>query len=81
MKSLKYGKVIVENTRPSMAFDQNEPCVVFRAQDANAIAALEYYRGVCIGTGADSTAKVVEEAIREFEAWQSKNLGRIKRPD
>jgi hypothetical protein len=81
MRSRKYGLVTVEHATPSMEFDRDEPCVVFRAQDALALEALTYYEQICIGHGARRNAKAVAEAIQQIAAWQAAHPDRIKLPD
>jgi hypothetical protein len=63
----KYGRVEIE--RGSIADD--EPVVVFRAQDATLPRLLHFYEGLCISAGSpESHVHLIVEDLRAVQNWQ-----------
>lgn len=74
MRDRRYGEVKLEK-RPDLD-GNDEPCLVLRARDANALSVLEYYAQLVAKvrfgeTFADARARelAVDETIAVFKAW------------
>jgi hypothetical protein len=72
----KYGRVATERKQ----IPDNEPVIVFRAQDRLVPGLLVLYRAVCEseGAGADHL-DAIDRTRRRFEDWQAEHLA--KTPD
>lgn len=70
----KYGKVTTEFGN----IGENEPVVVFRAQDALLVDVLSYYIKLCIDTGSPKRhILIVLNTIDTIENWQNLNMTKI----
>lgn len=70
----KYGKVTTEFG----SIKENEPVVVFRAQDAILPKLLSYYHLFCIKEGCDREhLNFILDTKEKVEAWQSHNQTKI----
>jgi hypothetical protein len=83
---LKYGQVTLENHPESMGED--EPVIVFRAQDKLVVPLLARYENLYVATqpdGFDADADPFVNAVREqrarFHEWQQANPDKTKLPD
>lgn len=81
MRSSYYGKVTVENHKPSMDLDPDEPCMVFRAQDRFYTQVAEFYANLCATHYAYAAAERSQVAYAGGQAWQAANPDRVKTPD
>lgn len=75
---VKHGQVSTERG----AIGDDEPVVVFRAQDKHLPAVLEHYRELCVSgsCGQEHTA-VIDSARGQVQAWQSAHQSQVKLPD
>lgn len=70
---LKYGRVTVENVRSTPIAD-DEPVVVFRAQDKLLPDLLEVYRALAIAAGSPPAhMDLIERAQANIAAWQAEH--------
>lgn len=75
---LKYGRVTLE--RSTVADD--EPVVVFRAQDALLPELLREYRDLCLGRGSPAHhLAAVDRAIAQVTTWQLTHPPRVPTSD
>ncbi len=60
----------------------DEPLIVFRAQDSLSVPLLEEYARMCRRAGAQpSLLAVLYDRIAQFARWQAENPGLVKVPD
>ena len=65
---LKYGRVTLEDSD----IGEDEPVVVFRAKDGQAVRLLEQYRKLCADAGSPQAhLDRIEQNISVFLAWQA----------
>ena len=64
----KYGQIYVPGT------PKNEPCILFRAQDAFSVAVLKFYEMLCSGTCDALHLTVLRHQIEQFIAWPVKKI-------
>lgn len=70
----KYGRVTLE--RGSVGED--EPVVVFRAQDALLMDVLQHYRELCVAAGSPERHLVgIDEVLRVVNVWQAENFTQV----
>lgn len=74
--SSKHGRIVNRST--GVAIPDDEPVLVFRAKDRNALVALRAYYQVCINP--DHRA-VIKSRIQDFEAFALQHADRLKEPD
>lgn len=86
MLDLKYGQVTLENRPESM--EEDEPVIVFRAQDALAVPLLARYENLYTQAqpdGFDADADPFVTAIRNqrerFHEWQQAHADQTRLPD
>lgn len=74
----KYGQVTAERKE----IPEDEPVIVFRAQDALACPVISAYYALCTrdGAGAQHLA-AVQAAYTAFADWQEAHPDRVKTPD
>jgi len=68
-QDVKYGEIKIDRIH-----DENEPVVVFRAQDVLASHALRVYRDLMEAIGNKEGVASMELSIKRFEAWQYRRL-------
>ena len=68
-QDVKYGEVKIDRIH-----DENEPVVVFRAQDVLASHALRAYRDLMVSIGNKEGVASIELSIKRFEAWNYRRL-------
>jgi hypothetical protein len=68
-KDVKYGEIKIDRIH-----DENEPVVVFRAQDVLASHALRAYRDLMEAIGNKEGVASIELSIKRFEAWPYRRL-------
>ena len=68
-QDVKYGEIKIDRIH-----DNNEPVVVFRAQDALASYALRTYRDLMVAIGNKEGVESIDLSIKRFEAWQYRRL-------
>jgi hypothetical protein len=74
----KYGRVTLENS----TIGEDEPVIVFRAQDLNLPATLGYYMGLCQSQGRpQKLLDDIASAMSAIAAWQGDNRDKAKLPD
>lgn len=74
----KYGRVTLEKG----TVGEDEPVVVFRAQDRLLVPLLEEYRGLCWEAGSpDKHVSGIESTIKTVKEWQEKNHTQTPRSD
>jgi hypothetical protein len=79
-RDLKYGEVTLEHKPDSLTDD--EPVIVFRAQDGITKHLLHQYREDCVQAGCTRAhIDMVDAAANRFEEWQDENPERVKIPD
>lgn len=67
----KYGRVTVEHVR-STPIGDDEPVVLFRAQDQLLPKVLEYYASLCAGAGCSAEhMRAVYKALGSVQMWQA----------
>ena len=72
----KYGRVTLEHG----TIGEDEPVVVFRAQDSLLPSLLDYYADLCAENGSpERHIRLVEGALETVRAWQASNP--TKTPD
>jgi hypothetical protein len=70
----KYGQVIV----PNSTIAEDEPVVVFRAQDKLLPAVLEAYRGLCQYAGSpEKYLELIVESREKVIAWQNEHFTQV----
>lgn len=76
---LKYGQVTLENQR-NIADD--EPVIVFRAQDKLLPAVLDYYRQICELAGSPGHhLAAIERTAETVKAWQATHPVKVPTSD
>jgi hypothetical protein len=79
----KYGRVTLEH---GAHIPDDEPVVVFRAQDVHVPALLDYYAQLCTGKAEASSGhdpspprhiRLILQAQKEIEAWQASHHARV----
>lgn len=66
----KYGRVTIEHG----SIGENEPVVVFRAQDKLLPAVLDYYQQLCAQAGSPQAhVSMLDETLRQVRVWQEEN--------
>ena len=74
----KYGRVTFENG----AIEEDEPVVVFRAQDALLPKVLMYYQLFCTKVGSPKRhLDIIYDSMKNVEVWQELNPRKVKYPD
>lgn len=74
----KYGRVTLEHG----TVGEDEPVMVFRAQDVLLPDLIAYYHMLCLRAGSPLRhLRLVAERHREIEAWQENPSNRVKVPD
>jgi hypothetical protein len=74
----KYGKVTTEHGD----IPDDEPVIVFRAQDRLSVSALRAYFELCMVAGSPQRhLTLVSSTIRRFAGWQNEHVGQVKVPD
>lgn len=75
---LKYGYVAVEHKGP----DEDEPVIVFRAQDSEVPKLLNEYHDLCEAAGSPEhhLAAIMESKVR-IERWQQEHPDRVRVPN
>jgi len=68
-QDVKYGEIKIDRIH-----DENEPVVVFRAQDILASYALRTYRDLMLSIGNKEGVANIELSIKRFEAWQFRRI-------
>ena len=68
-EDVKYGQIQIDRIN-----DNNEPIVVFRAQDILATHALRVYRDLMLAIGNKEGVENIELSIKRFEAWNYRRL-------
>ena len=68
-QDVKYGEIQIDRIN-----DNNEPIVVFRAQDVLASHALRAYRDLMVAIGNKEGVENMELSIKRFEAWQYRRI-------
>lgn len=68
-QDVKYGEIKIDRIH-----DNDEPVVVFRAQDVLASHVLREYRDLMVAIGNKEGAANMELSIKRFEAWQYRRL-------
>lgn len=72
----KYGYVTTERS----TIGDDEPVVVFRAQDMLLPAVLEYYRLLCVDAGSPTHHVAGIQAVRgDVERWQAEHHTQVPR--
>lgn len=67
----KYGRVTLENQRN---IGDDEPVIVFRAQDNQLVAVLDFYRQVCKNAGSpERHLKAIDDTKSTVVKWQAEN--------
>ena len=76
--SVKYGKVTTEHGD----IPDDEPVIVFRAQDALSTEILHGYLALCAEKGSPPRhLSLVAAALSRFLAWQGEHAQQVKMPD
>lgn len=74
----KYGRVTLENG----TIGEDEPVVVFRAQDAMLPRLLDIYRFLCEIAGSPSRhLQLIRETTQTVKGWQAQNKTQVPRSD
>lgn len=74
----KYGKVTVEFPGP----EENEPVIVFRAQDQLVPELLQHYRQLCEAAGSpDHHLEAIDVTKWGIEEWQAKHPDQVRVPN
>lgn len=74
----KYGKVTTEKG----TIGDDEPVVVFRAQDGLLPMLLDTYRELCAGAGSPTVhLDLIKETTATVRAWQASNHTQVPRSD
>lgn len=74
----KYGRVTTERG----TIGEDEPVIVFRAQDVHVPAMLDFYRQTCAAGGAGQEhIEAIDHARRECARWQDAHRDQVKLPD
>lgn len=74
----KYGKVTTELKE----IPDDEPVIVFRAQDKTVPGLLQMYRQACMGAGSPYWhLQKIEDTRQRIVEWQKENSDRVKVPD
>jgi len=61
---------------------EDEPLILFRAQDKLLVPLLEKYNELCINAGSpEGQVNLLEQRINEIKAWQATNQVKLKIPD
>jgi len=77
-KDAKYGDIQVSHG----TIDEDEPVVLFRAQDAHLPVLLRIYESICMAHGSPwEHTESVDAARRKVEDWQAAHGDRVKLPD
>lgn len=75
----KYGRVTLENQRN---IGDDEPVVVFRAQDALLPKLLKVYRYFCDLAGSPQHhLELIDESAAKVKAWQTNNRTQVPRSE
>lgn len=70
----KYGRVTTERG----AIGENEPVVVFRAQDKLLGPLLDHYMALCVAAGSSQNhLDLIQGNREEVRAWQEENYTRV----
>jgi len=70
------GRIV--NRATGKAIPDDEPIMIFRAKDSQAVHAIQFYMDLC----SDVTHKnVIDGRIRDFVAFQNKHRDRMSEPD
>jgi len=69
---MKYGQVLLERTPKSLA--ENEPVIVFRAQDKLALEVVKHYAELATAQCSPEHAALAQKTVDAFEAWPTKKL-------
>lgn len=70
----KYGQVFV----PNSTIAEDEPVVVFRAQDATLPMLMTIYEQLCAQSGSpEKHLKLIRESRSVIEAWQAEHFTQI----
>jgi hypothetical protein len=73
----KYGKVTTEHGD----IPDDEPVIVFRAQDANSIATLNFYRELCSRAGSPPRhLELACKTVAAFADWQDEHPRQVRVP-
>lgn len=73
----KYGRVTVERG----TIGEDEPVIVFRAQDALACPLISAYYKLCEGRARIEHLAAIEQAYSRFADWQEAHPDQVKVPD
>lgn len=74
----KYGRVTLEHGN----IGEDEPVVVFRAQDKLLPKVLAYYRLFCWKVRSPKHhLQLIDDSLEKVEEWQSNNLSKVKIPE
>lgn len=68
-QDVKYGEIKIDRIH-----EDNEPIVVFRAQDILAVHALKAYRDLMETIGNKEGFENINLSIKRFQAWQYRRL-------
>lgn len=73
----KYGKVTFEHG----TIGEDEPVIVFRAQDALLLAVIDEYRELCEQHGSpDHHLDLIDDTYNQIKNWQIDNADRVRLP-
>ena len=74
----KYGRVTTEHPGP----DEDEPVVVFRAQDQLLPLVLEHYGLLCQAFGSpEHHVELVDQTLGTIREWQQEHYGQVRLPN
>jgi len=66
---------------PGTAIPEDEPLILFRARDRNAIKMLYHYRQICLADGCNEFHLVgIDNRIEAFEKFRDEHPDRMKQP-
>lgn len=68
----------IHNLLTGRPVPEDEPVLILRARDINAIEAMLFYNAQCKDRSQGSS---VNHAVREFKAWQAMEYEQVKAPD
>jgi hypothetical protein len=75
------GRFEIVKTSNGEPIPDDEPLILFRARDRNALATLKYYRQVCKADGCnDFQMEGIENRIAAFEKFRDEQTQRMKQP-
>jgi hypothetical protein len=73
-RDCKYGRVTLENGN----IGEDEPVIVFRAQDVLTLKLLKVYRYFCELAGSpENHLRAIDNTAQEFKLWQAENNTKI----